>query len=111
MAVIRYYRLFSLFALVAGVLVLFMGFFLVWVVVPIAAIGFLYLGFGLGGGVLKLPLRAKAGEGRRCRSWGAVTGRPPGAKPGGARPVRLSDEAPSCKIARERERRQGSLVA
>jgi hypothetical protein len=89
MAVIRYYRLFSLFALVLGVLVLFMGFFLVWVVVPIAAIGFLYLGFGLGGGVSTLPLSVKAREERRRR---------------------LSSEAQARKIALERERRQGDLV-
>jgi hypothetical protein len=90
MAVIRYYRLFSLFALVLGVLVLFMGFFLVWVLVPIAAIGFLYLGFGLGGGVSTLPLTVKAREERRRR---------------------LSAEAQARKVALERERRQGDLVA
>ena len=90
MAVIRYYRLVSLFALVFGVIALFMGFFLVWVVIPIAAVGFLYLGFGLGSGVSNLPLTLKAREERRRR---------------------LSVEAQARKRALERERRQGDLLA
>ncbi|MDX6516098.1 MAG: hypothetical protein QOH73_1764 [Gaiellaceae bacterium] len=90
MAVIRYYRLFSLFALVIAVLALFVGFFLVWVIIPVAAIGFLYLGFGLGGGVSSLPLTVQAREERR---------------------ERLASEAQARKRGLERERQQGDLPA
>ena len=90
MAVIRYYRLVSLFLLVMGVLALFMGFFLVWVVIPIGAIAFLYLGFGLGGGVSALPLTVRAREERRRR---------------------LAEEAQARKRGLERERRQDDLLA
>lgn len=45
MATVRSYRLISLSALVVGVLMLFMGFFFLWVVAPAAVIGLFYLVF------------------------------------------------------------------
>ena len=90
MAVIRYYRLFTLFLLVAAVIALFVGFFLVWVVIPIAAIGLLYLGFGLGGGVSSLPLTIQAREERRDR---------------------LAAEAKARKRSLERERQQADTYS
>jgi len=66
-AIIRYYRLFSLFLVVGAVIALFLGFFLIWVVIPVAAIGLLYLGFGLGSGVSSPALAQRTRETRRKR--------------------------------------------
>jgi hypothetical protein len=85
MAVIRYYRLVSLFALVAFVLACFLALFFIWVIIPVAAIGLLYLGFGFTGRASALPLSAKAREERRSR---------------------LEFEATARKRTLERERRQ-----
>ena len=45
MAPIRSYRLISLTLLIIGVLMLFLGFFFLWVLAPVVVIGLFYLAF------------------------------------------------------------------
>lgn len=86
MAPIRSYRLISLTLLIIGVLMLFLGFFFLWVLAPVVVIGLFYLAF-------------VAAEERRAAKNGVLTRRT-------QRRTRLTSEA----LARVRDVRRSGEV-